>query len=202
MSGSSNVPCVLARRRRPAHHRHRHVGFRVFEEEERVDLVRVDVSAIKLSVPNVCSCCLGQATTSLAASATRTTGKRVVRSQTHSWSFPFCDTCLGHLSAWKTAWGFGFAAAVVAVSVAFAAVSKIGSGELAPLVAFAVGLISFVAVGAHRKSVARSRCSSSCASSGLPVAYLGWHGTVHAFNFSSSEYAGRFAEANARKVVN
>jgi hypothetical protein len=53
-----------------------------------------------------------------------------------------------------------------------------------------------------KSNEAKSSCGPNCASSGAGVLYLGWHGTVHSFFFTSSDYATKFMAANSGKLVN
>ena len=59
-------------------------------------LRQVRVSARILYWPRCCACCCGVATGTRAATATRTTGKRVIKTQGKYWPIPYCDQCLEH----------------------------------------------------------------------------------------------------------
>ncbi|MFO0710897.1 MAG: hypothetical protein U0353_13715 [Sandaracinus sp.] len=54
----------------------------------------------------------------------------------------------------------------------------------------------------RQKTVARSKCSPTCACAGWPVRYLGWNGAVQSFDIASSAYAAAFATANGSGLVN
>ena len=49
---------------------------------------------------------------------------------------------------------------------------------------------------------AKARCGPSCAAPGKALTYLGWTGNVSSFSFESPTYAARFAEHNARALIN
>src|SRR4051794_4471700 len=61
----------------------------------------VQVSARIIHWPGACACCCQPADTSIAASSTRTTGKKVVHTHTKSWDVPYCRRCLAHIRAAK-----------------------------------------------------------------------------------------------------
>lgn len=64
----------------------------------------VHVSARLLHFPRLCCCC-GRPDPSeeYRASAKRTTGKKVVKTDTRSWSFPICRECLDWITIQRSA---------------------------------------------------------------------------------------------------
>src|SRR4051794_14872358 len=65
-----------------------------------VSVYCVQVSARLLNIPQACCCCgMHGVDTRFRAIATRTTGKRVIRTDSRSWDFPLCNRCqlwIGH----------------------------------------------------------------------------------------------------------
>ncbi len=65
----------------------------------RHDMYCVEISARIISWPAVCACCCRPRDTVIEVSSTRTTGKRVIHTETKSWNIPYCNKCLGHITA-------------------------------------------------------------------------------------------------------
>src|SRR5205085_4176030 len=61
----------------------------------------VQISARIIRWPGICACCGRHADTAIEISSTRTTGKRVIRTQTKSWEVPYCHRCVRHIRAAK-----------------------------------------------------------------------------------------------------
>src|SRR3954466_11843198 len=61
--------------------------------------MQIEVSARKLEMPGICACCGDPATDQLPVSSSRTKGKRVVRTETVVWHFPYCVQCIAHVHA-------------------------------------------------------------------------------------------------------
>lgn len=154
--------------------------------------MRVDLSGQVLTIPRQCSCCGGTATEVFIASATKTKGKRVVTSTTREWRFPHCQACQSHLTAYRS----GTAPAILLLIV---------GGVLAFLVYWVflivavIGAIVFIVLGHARGEAARTQ---ECTTAGVPVRFIGWHGTVQSFEVTSRDYAAALLAANARKAIN
>lgn len=163
----------------------------------RVGAFRIAVSAKLLKWPPVCACCQRPADASLRAAYTRTTGKRVVRSQTRYWDVPYCSGCLRHVAhaqsgATLNAWGAFFSFAALGLLFCVPVPGAIIS------ILLAAGAFS---VAVHQHGQARAAMVSSCACPRAAVEYLGWDGSVQGFLFANGEYAELFRQANAAKVV-
>jgi hypothetical protein len=65
--------------------------------EQQETCMKLGISAKTIYFPPQCACCGSTPNTSLEASATKTTGKRTVRTQTKTSSFPYCSTCAEHV---------------------------------------------------------------------------------------------------------
>ena len=59
----------------------------------------VKISAKIIRWPECCACCCGRADTREDATAVRTEGKRVIRTQAKSWPVPYCRGCQDHRTA-------------------------------------------------------------------------------------------------------
>lgn len=150
--------------------------------------MKVDVSAKFISIPRCCACCGDTPSVELSARASK---KRGNTQYTKSWSFPYCSRCAGHVA------GQNAATTVLLVGLIAAVV-----------VMFFVGWWSLVVIGLSiagwgiQSNQAKSGCGPNCSSSGAAVTYLGWHGTLHSFFFTSRNYAAKFMAANSGKLVN
>lgn len=128
-------------------------------------------------MPDVCACCGGASEKIQYVSATRVHGKRVIRTKTSTWPFPFCAACDAHDRQWPSP----------------------GALELLILTILTCGIYLYVFVQARKRAL--SLCRPSCARPQQAVAYLGWHGTVHRFEIKQTPFAHAFLTANAKKVV-
>jgi uncharacterized tellurite resistance protein B-like protein len=139
--------------------------------------VRISLSAKQLVMPPVCACCGGASTASVPVSATRVRGKRVIRTTTSTWEFPFCGRCCEHDRAWPKASGL----------------------EVLVLTILTLGIYLYFYVKGRQRAMALR--APSCAMPCRAVAYLGWHGTVHELEVASEEFARAFLAANGKKLV-
>jgi hypothetical protein len=163
--------------------------------------MRIDVSARLIKFPASCACCGEPASGKLQVSASRSKGKRVVRTTTQSWGFPYCARCLAHVSAWKqTELGcitVGFSAAGVFLWIALSRPEGLTGAWL--ILGFGLGLGLWLRQRARER--VKASLSATCADPGAAVAYLGWEGSVHRFDISSDRYATVFLQANERKLA-
>src|SRR5262249_40607934 len=126
--------------------------------------------------------------------------KRVIHSETRSWSIPYCGRCLDHISRLRTA---KWVTTALAVLAAIVVVSESSSGNGAAAVIAALVLGGGV-TWAWGRLVRRGPAPGveTCATVAEAVAYLGWEGSFHSFEFSSLDYTVRLARANERNLVN
>jgi hypothetical protein len=160
--------------------------------------MEVQVSARKVTFPMQCLCCSRSPDTQVAFVASRTTGKRVVRTETRSCEIPVCKRCLTHNSA-----RVGSVRAARAMTVVGIGAMPFGYGQIVWLVV-GVALVAgqFWARWRGMKTV-RSFQSDSCTCDSFEsTRYLGWRGSVHYFEFGSQRYALAFMRANRSKLVN
>lgn len=163
--------------------------------------VVVEVSAHQFSVPRQCACCGATAQTELAASYTRTTGKRVVRHHTRSLMFPYCEGCKAHIKLWNSAISFGRAFSISGFVLGILA-ALCGGGISSFFVCWGIGVVLALVMFILRRSTAKARSGANCAAASAAVAHLGWSGSVSSFEFTSGYYGASFATANATKLVN
>jgi hypothetical protein len=162
--------------------------------------MHVDVSGKVFSIPRHCACCGGAPDAELDASATRTTGVKVVRSQTHTWTFPFCSACVHHVRTWNNA-----SATFQRVAIGGAALGVVALFVVnirAAVVVAAIGLILGLVLAARIRKQAVAQCSADCACAAQAVQFLGWDGTLNSFEFASRTYGAVFLIANRAKLVN
>jgi hypothetical protein len=162
--------------------------------------VVVEVSARKFTVPHECACCGAVPQVHLAASHTRRTGKRVIRETTRGLNFPYCTGCDAHIAKWDAASALlgilVVLSALVAIGVGFGAGAAFGFGLFGALF-----ILSFV-ISMRAQSNARALCAQACATPGAAVTYLEWSGSVSSFAFASQVFALKFAQANAKNLIN
>lgn len=142
----------------------------------------VQLSARQITFPRMCACCGGAPNTTYAATATRVTGKRVVRTQSASWSFPYCNHCLAHVRAWPGPWGCA-------------------TWALAACTCFLWLIVQYF-LDESAKARARQLCGAHCTQPDAAVSYLGWNGSVQSFEIGSRFYAYELLLANPRNAIN
>jgi hypothetical protein len=160
----------------------------------------IEVSARAFHVPMECSCCGGGAETQRSASYTRTTGKRVIRQTTRGMSFPYCHRCSAHVDKWESAGGVEVLVFVIGLVASFSA-GFAADGTTGFLLFLITCVLTWVA-GATVKKKALAQCHPGCASPQAAVEFLGWSGAINTFRFSSSTYAIKFGQGNAKKLIN
>lgn len=178
--------------------------------------MRIEVSARLISVPQRCVCCLGAADRQKTVTASRITGVRVVRTESKEWTFPICSACCSYVDDWHSG-DEDFALAKCQASLpaligfcllgASARLTSWASFSLAALGGFAfLASVAWCVVGDRERTATRNlilrKSGLTYAELFTPVVYLGWSGTVHAFEFANQGYAAQFMAANAEKLVN
>lgn len=153
-------------------------------------MYEIQVSARILSAPDPCCCCLGEADSYYEARHTRTTGKKVVRSDTRAWRFPCCSHCRIHVFLASLA-PLPFALGILG-SLAMPFTASTALAIVAPLLLGLSVLLWFLA---------GARTHEGCARSRAPVVYDGWSGSIHTFRFANREYAELFARQNGQKRI-
>lgn len=177
--------------------------------------MHVSVSAKQLIFPKQCACCAGKADEKLTVYSTRRTGVRVVREQTHSWNFPYCQSCVYHVQAADAAISYDlfaylgfFLCVVVCISIGLAlqsytdGIAFLVAGVLLGIV---LGILSVIwATRLDEKQTKRieSMRQSHCVCTKKAISYEGWSGSVQHFYFHSKIYGVRFVLANRAKIVN
>lgn len=157
---------------------------------------RVLISAKQIPMPTACVCCGQPPNATMQARATRTKGKRVVRSESREWTFPACTRCLAHARAMPDASNYQVVAILPPVLLAIAAfpVGVAAACTWMPV----VWLLYRISLG----SALSMRCAT-CEGSRNLVSYEGWYGTDHSFSMDSPRYAQALADAAraAKKTV-
>lgn len=162
--------------------------------------MRVDLSGYRFVFPDKCACCGNHADAEFAASASRSSGKRVVHTKTNVWKFPYCGRCIGHVKSAEGANALalilGILSFALGISLGFAVNSAIG---------FVIGVFAIVGTSLlykHQMAQALGQCVPQCVCVRRAVSYLGWHGTLHQFEVCSPHFARDFMVANQNKLVN
>ena len=154
----------------------------------------VRASGRLLTWPQQCACCSGPSDTNLRAEYTRTTGKRVVRSDTRYWDVPYCSHCLHHAQLAQSGanqYSKGRTLAITSVFLFFC---------LIPLIGVVIGIVMMMN-GNSTKNRARLATMGTCCSPEPAVVYHGWDGSIHSFTFRNGLYAEAFRRANASKLL-
>jgi hypothetical protein len=162
--------------------------------------MKVDVSGAILRFPEECACCGACPDTDLAISASRSWGKRVIRTEEREWAVPYCARCLEHVRRSRDAGTFARAATVF--SIALAAIT----GYLEAWywgIGLAVGLIALtIFIYGRLLKRAESYSNHDCVGLDYAISYGGWSGSLHSFEIASSKFARDFMLINERKLVN
>src|SRR5262249_36844694 len=152
--------------------------------------MRVYISARKLAFPTLCACCLQAADSQWIATATRTSGKRVVRTQSRRYAFPYCTRCVSHLQLWESA---DSGLVLIATLSLFGALFVWFALNFAAAVGlFVVGSLIGAIFRQSRRGKADSMTSTGCVASKNAVSYLGWDGSIQMFDFASEDFAAEF----------
>lgn len=162
--------------------------------------MQVHISGQFITRPHECACCAGIPDREIDATARRTTGKRVKRTQEKTWSFPYCSACMAHKQKWDGAIGALFAGiGVGVVLILWGWVAKTLAFAL-PLALLLVGVACLVTYFGIR--AANALRHEDCTSASATVRYLGWNGSVHSFDIDSEYFALALMHANRTKLVN
>lgn len=162
--------------------------------------MRIEASGYKLEFPQACACCGCSADTAVTVSASKSSGRKVVRTKTNTWDFPYCRRCVKHVRIMRIA-------RIVALTTAAAALIAGGIyylriaprlGILLAITGVSASILIFVSLKAYAVSVMKVNCV--CV--GAAVRFLDWHGTQQAFEIVSPQYALGFMMANQRKLIN
>ncbi len=182
----------------------------------------IQVSARLLHFPDICCCCgVHGAKARFRATATRTTGKKVIRTHSRSWDFPLCKKCdrwIDYQITANTTHNWFVALVVFAALSAFAAggllaLSFVSDNVESTRVMRLIGAVGITLCGLsgafaaptyrrwqqNQATADRIKPSKICVVD--PVIYSSWNGTVHTFYFDCQHFADHFRSANARKVL-
>src|SRR5438105_2774861 len=124
--------------------------------------MRIDLSGHKFTFPQQCACCGATPQVTFTASASRSTGKRVVHTTTKAWDFPYCIPCIGHVRKAKSAGTL--ATLIIVTSLIVAALS--GFALDATIFAVFVGVAGIVGGSWVHQSLmkkAKAMCHPNCA---------------------------------------
>ncbi len=162
--------------------------------------MRVDLSGHSFIFPASCACCNGAADQHLTIWASRSSGKRVIRTAANAWDVPYCSGCLAHVSAAESA--RSLAKVLTLASLAGGALLWFTVDQTIGLIVAILGLAGTVFLHSRQVANAKAGCCADCACVHRAIAYLGWHGTLHQFEVMSPRFAADLMAANARKLVN
>jgi hypothetical protein len=155
--------------------------------------MRVEASGYQFVFPQMCVCCGSHPDTALTVSASKTSGKKVKRTQTNTWDFPYCSRCIKHKDAATFA---AIAAVIVAVLALFV------FAQIHIIVGLILGGGGAVGLYIWLLNKAKGQCSEHCVCVGKAVGFVSWDGTRQIFEIVSPKYASEFMLANQRKLIN
>lgn len=169
----------------------------------------VQVSARILRFPQSCSCCGDVPDTFIQTTLTRVTGKRIVRTQSKSWSFPICRRCVQHASLFCEAdQCYQMGRNYKFTGIAFVIIGAILTCGLIGIPILIYGIFSLMksVPRANHKAEELEReanwfLTKQCECRKIVVTYNGWNGSVHSFSIQSDRYAQAFIAANRGKVI-
>jgi hypothetical protein len=162
--------------------------------------MRVEASGRQFVFPVQCACCGGAADGRLTASASKSTGKKVVHTTIHSWDFPYCSPCIGHVKAAESASSISILLTVVALVIAV--ILYVGVAGWLGVATGLGGMAGVIVLYNKMMAKAKAACGPQCACVSSAVTFLNWDGTKQAFDMASAGYATAFMMANERKLVN
>jgi len=161
----------------------------------------IRVAARTLDFPPYCPCCMRAADTTYEARHVRTVRRRrVVRSETRWWTFPYCSNCLEHEKRARQSSMLAAAMTAVPIIVLFTLGVALNGVLAFLIVAAVVGAIVYYALYNALLERVRRAVRSSCASLGAAVTYDDVQGTEHTFSFANADYAAMFAAENRKKL--
>jgi hypothetical protein len=142
---------------------------------------KVKVSANLINFPRACCCCGREgADKTFKALSKRTTGKRVIKTNTRTWNFPICESCDRWIQSVGLVKGMAW---VVCLLLLF---------TFAPSLLIVLPLALFLI---YKQTSKKPGCRSK------PVVYTGWQGTVHTFLIANQSFYELFTAANNKKLV-
>lgn len=155
--------------------------------------MRVEASGYQFVFPQMCACCGSQPETALTVSATKTSGKKVVRTQTNTWDFPYCSKCVEHTN---------MATFAIIAMVVVGIIVLVVFGLIHIIAGLILGAVAAVGIYIWLMKYAKGLCSENCVCVGKAVSFVSWDGTRQIFEIVSPKYAGEFMLANQRKLIN
>ena len=163
---------------------------------------QVQISAKILNWTKSCPCCSEPANDILPLSISRTTGKQVQRTTTHSWEVPYCKHCLNHMHKFNSGTTWFVVRFIVGILVFFASIAarSVVAGFVLGLLLF---IISFIPDYLTRKASQKAACrimKASCFNPDCAIRYVAMYGTMHTFVFTNKSYLDSFLAANPTKT--
>ena len=162
--------------------------------------MRVEVSGRQFSFLPQCACCGGAPQGVLAATASKSRGKKKVITTTMQWDSPYCARCLSHVQAMNAANALVVGGVMLSLCVGF--VLWVAVAHLFGLLVVLVGSGASIYFSQAALKRAAALKTPSCVCIGAAVALHEFDGSRQAFEIASPVYALAFMQANARKLVN
>jgi hypothetical protein len=155
--------------------------------------MKVEVSGYQFIFPQICACCGSPPDRVLTVSASKKSGKKVVRTQINTWDFPYCSRCIKH----KNSADFAIiVVAIIAITV-FIIFTPLNV-TVGLFVALAISLPLYLWLWSQAKKL----CSENCVCVRKAVRFVNWDGTRQVFEIVSPKYASAFMRENPKKLIN
>ncbi len=162
-------------------------------------MYKISFSAKILSFPKICCCCgTNNPAEKYRAVAKRVTGKRVIKTQSYSWSFPICIKCTGWLAADRLAKIIFFLFIITLVGCIYFFQQHM-KDLFIKSICLGIVVLTFVFWRYSRTRALKIKPDSTCVNP--PVRYLSWYGTVQYFAVSNFAFLQEFEKINAKKRI-
>ncbi len=159
----------------------------------------VEIRGRRFAVPLDCPCCGAAPDAEVVVPLAPEGRGRAASDSARAVDFPYCSSCIAHVSRWESA-GL-MSAGVIVLGVAAGIAGAVISGPALGLVLVVASLVLAIVLAAARRAQARHAMREACSSPGKAVKYFGWTGTASRFSFESMSYAAKFGEQNDSKLV-
>lgn len=158
-------------------------------------MYKVAVSARIIKVPSKCCCCAtSNHSGTYQATATRTTGKRVVRTQEKTLDLPICEDCNKWIGFVYLSRRF-FALSILAILLTW----FLGADSYYFVYSMAGSmLLAILGLFFRKKGLDVKR---DMAVSSTPVIYHRWDGSIQYLSIANRDFYNAFCDINANKLV-
>lgn len=160
---------------------------------------KVCFSAKILKLPNLCcSCGIKGAEFKYIANTSRKSGKRIVKIQSKSWSFPICSKCLIWINADNNQ---RIILKIFFFGILFCLIYLLINYSLSNLLII-ICILIFVGIFWKTQKVKANDLKPNSNCFNPPIEYLGWDGSIHIFSIYNADFKNVFIKLNEKKIIN